>query len=493
MRKLANKLVLGLLFVLSNNLVFSQSTKPQPPNVLWIIAEDLSPDLGCYGNSVVNTPNLDALAQRGMRFTNVFTTAPVCSPSRTALATGMYQTSIGAYHMRYPDNLLPKLPEKIKTIAQLSQENGYLSTNIKDTPGFGKTDWMFQADVAQQFDAYHWKELAGQGKPFFAQLCTKMTHRPFAKAQPRQFSLDEMSIPPYYPDHPVSQADFADYYASIEQLDQEIGQIMDSLQAYGFDKNTIVIFFSDHGRPMTRGKNHLYDSGLKILMIISIPEGLDAPAEYQSGEVNDALISALDITATTLSVMSIPQPEYLQGRVFWGAEKDQAREMVLSTTNRIGSTDFRSRSGRSQQYRYTRNYHHDFSVNSSATAYRKAMHPIYHLLNILDEQGELTEAQKNLVTPMPTEELYDLNNDPFEIHNLASEAEYAPVLDIMRSALDQWITDTNDQGLGEDSPEIKQAFDEYRRSSHEKYAQKIEALHQEVEAQIKTNPVAHEE
>ena len=479
------RVVFFILLSFTTGSLYSQADKP---NILWIIAEDLSPDLGCYGNSIVNTPHLDALAQRGMRFTNVFATAPVCSPSRTALATGMYQTTIGAYHMRYPDALMPSLPPGVKTIAQLSQAQGYLSANIRDAPGSGKTDWMFQADLDQQFDAHHWKELALQDQPFFAQLSTGMTHRAFVKATPGQFALEDIPIPPYYPDHPVTRRDFADYYASIEQLDREVGQVLDSLQQYGFDQNTIIFFFSDHGRPMTRGKNYHYDSGLKIPLLVYIPKELTAPVGYQPGQVNEALLSTIDITASSLALMGIPKPEYLQGRIFWGEEKEAPREMVFSATNRIGETNFRSRSVRSERYRYTRNYHHDFSVNSSATAYRKAMHPIYHLLNLLDEQDQLTKAQKNLVEEMPYEELYDVQRDPFEVFNLAAKAEYVPVIDSMRSALDGWIETANDQGLGQDPPAIEEAFRAYEEASQARYTEKIEALHQWVKHEITQQP-----
>jgi len=482
------KFIFCFLLLCSTELIYGQVDQP---NILWIIAEDLSPDLGCYGNTLVETPNLDALARQGMRFTEAFATAPVCSPSRTALATGMYQTTIGAYHMRYPENMKPALPSGIKTIARLVQEAGYLSANIQDYPGKGKIDWMFQAEVDEQFDAYHWKEIASSEQPFFAQLSTAMTHRSFEPATPGQFPLDSIFIPPYYPDHPVTRRDFADYYASIERLDKEVGQVLDSLEKYGLDKNTIIFFFSDHGRPMTRGKNYHYDSGLMVPLIISVPEGVDLPTVYQPFEVSDELLSTLDITATTLALLGITPPDKMQGRVIFGSERDEPREVVFSATNRIGETNFRSRSLRTQRYRYSRHYHHDFSVNNSATAYRKANHPIYHLLNILHEQGQLTEAQQSLVNNIPYEELYDIRRDPFETKNLLENTDYQVVLDSLRGVVDQWIKDSNDQGLKTDSPAVEKAFATYGKESHAKYAEKIKALHQQVQQAVAENSDAH--
>jgi uncharacterized sulfatase len=482
------KIIFCFLLLCSTKLIYGQVAQP---NILWIIAEDLSPDLGSYGNTLVKTPNLDALAQQGMRFTKVFATAPVCSPSRTALAMGMYQTTIGAYHMCYPENLKPALPSGIKTIAQLSQEAGYLSANIQDYPGKSKTDWMFRADVDQQFDAYHWKSIVQSEQPFFAQLSTAMTHRSFEPATPGQFPLDSISVPPYYPDHPVTRRDFANYYASIERLDKEVGQVLDSLEKYGLDKNTIIFFFSDHGRPMTRGKNYHYDSGMMVPLIISVPEGVDIPTGYQPGKASDELLSTLDITATTLTLLGITPPNEMQGRVIFGIKRDEPREVVFSATNRVGETNFRSRSLRTQRYRYSRHYHRDFSVNSSATAYRKANHPIYHLLNILHEQGQLTEAQQNLVTTIPYEELYDVQRDPFETKNLVGSADYKVVLDSLRGVMDQWIEESKDQGLGEDSPAIETAFATYGKESQAKYAEKIEALHQQVQQAVAENSDIH--
>lgn len=480
--------VFCILLSFTTGLLYSQADKP---NVLWIIAEDLSPDLGCYGNTLVETPNLDALAQRGMRFTRTFATAPVCSPSRTALATGMQQTTIGAYHMRYPENLKPTLPDGVKTIAQLSQEAGYLSANIQDYPGKGKTDWMFRADVDQQFDAYHWKEIARNKQPFFAQLSTAMTHRSFEPATSGQFSLDSISVPPYYPDHPISRRDFADYYASIERLDREVGQVLDSLRKYDLDENTIIFFFSDHGRPMTRGKNYHYDSGLMVPLIVSVPEGVGLPTGYRAGDVSDELLSTLDITATTLSLLGVALPKEIQGRIIFGNKRDEPREVVFSASNRIGETNFRSRSLRTDRYRYSRHYHHDFSVNSSATAYRTANHPIYHLLNILHEQGQLTEAQQNLVTNMPYEELYDIQRDPFETKNLLKNADSELVLESLRGVMNQWIEESGDRGLESDSPAIEAAFATYGKESAARYSEKSEALHQQVQQTVAENSDIH--
>tara|TARA_R110002167_G_scaffold197766_8_gene400747 strand:+ start:799 stop:2202 length:1404 start_codon:yes stop_codon:yes gene_type:complete len=464
-----------------------QINKRKPMNIIWIVAEDLSPDLNCYGNGIVKTPNLDSLAVRGMRFNNAFTVGPVCAPSRTALITGMYHTSIGSLHMRYPNKLMPELPKGIKTIAQLSKNKGYTSANIQDYPATGKLDWMFVHDVKDNFNAFGWKELDKGKKPFFALLSLGLTHRPFVTPEKNQFDLDKIIIPPYYPDKIITRKEFASYYATIEKLDQQVGAVLDSLRKYNLEDNTMIIFTSDHGRPMTKGKYFHYDSGTKIPLIICAPENAAKIYGYKAGSVSNQLISSIDLAATSLSLLEIDKPDYMQGKIFLGRNKDAQREYVFSAINRISGTDFRSRSIRSHNYRYIRNYHHNFSVNSSSTYYRRSMHPIYHLLNILNERGELTEAQKALVDEMPYEELYEITSDPYETKNLAKSPNYLDVLDGMRYELDIWIDITSDLGLCEDNYEIKKTFADFQKKSSQDRSKKIDSLRLKVLSELDDN------
>lgn len=464
-----------------------QGEKERTMNVVWIIAEDLSQDLSCYGNKLVKTPNLDALAKDGMKFTNAFTVAPVCAPSRTALITGMYQTSLGSLHMRYPDRLIPELPEGVKTISQLCKDKGYTSANMKDYPATGKLDWMFKYNVEENFNAFHWNELAERNKPFFAIVSLGLTHRPFETPRKNQFDPSKIIIPPYYPDHLIARKEFASYYASIEKLDQQVGTVMDSLKKHGLDNNTIVVFMSDHGRPMTRGKYFHYDSGTKIPLIIWKPKNSIQIEGYTPGSVSNQLISTIDIGATSLSLLSIPKPANMQGEIFLGKQKEPAREYVVSAINRISGTDFRSRSIRSRNYRYIRNYHHNFSINSSSTFYRKSMHPIYHLLNIMNERDELNKVQKALVNDIPYEELYEISSDPYETTNLIESADYQDVLEKMRFRLDMWIEKTSDLGLCEDSYEIKKTFADFRKQSRTDRLKKIDSLRLNVLDEIENN------
>lgn len=460
----------------------SQEAQTPPPNILWIIAEDLSPDLGCYGHPLVYTPNIDALAAQGVRFTQVFTTAPVCSPSRTALATGMYQTAINAHHMRYPDELKHDLPSEVIPLNELMRRKGYQTANIKSYPGRGKTDWSFRSDLAK-YGIDQWDGLDVR-KPFFAVVNLGFTHRPFDRDSINPIDPSQVNIPPYYPDHPVTRQDWTAYLESVQLLDGQVGYVLEELAIRGLAKNTIVFFFSDHGRPMTRAKNYHYDTGNHIPLIISCPPKLDWHSYLPPGTVDDRLISSIDLTASTLAFASGQKPEWMQGRVLFGEQTEPGRQYVFCASDRIGGTFFKSRSVRSKEYKYIRNFNRDFSVNSSATAYRKQMHPIFHVLNIYSELGKLTPAQQALMDPMPEELLFDLAADPFETRNLATDPDYAELLEEMRKELTDWQERTTDHGMNPDSEELIQAFDTYRTQSASSRADKIQAVEQSIRSQI---------
>jgi uncharacterized sulfatase len=433
--------------------------KKSTPNIIWIVAEDLSPDLGCYGNTLVKTPETDALARSGMRFTNVFTTAPVCTPSRTALATGMYQTTINAHHQRYSEELKNPLPGSILPLNEIFRRGGYQTANIKDVPGTGKTDWSFKSEYAE-YDHSRWDDIEND-KPFFAVVNLRLTHRPFEHDTIHPVDPKKVELPPYYPNHLVARNDFANYLESVQLMDRQVSMVLDKIREMGWYENTIVIFFGDHGRPFPRAKTFLYDSGLKIPLIISCPENLKWNDYLPKGTVNSQMISSIDISATSLSIAGIPKPDYMQGRVIFGPDKEAPREYIYSAMDRMGEIHFRSRTVRSPRIRYIRNYNNGFSVNAASTANWKATSPIFHLLEILGERNQLDSVQKNLVLPLPYEELYNIQTDPFELVNLVADSAFNHELENMRKQLEVWQEESKDFGLLEDSPELVKYFNEY--------------------------------
>lgn len=447
------------------------------PNILWIVSEDMSQDQACYGNDLVKTPTLDKLAREGMRFSNMFTTAAVCSPSRTAIATGMYQTSIGAMHMRYSDEMMKSLPDGIKTIAHILEDHGY------QTLGVNKDDYMFRLD-RPSFQYQNIDELQ-KGKPFFAKVNSHYTHRIFKADTLNPIDPAKVTLPPYYPDVQPLLEDWALYLEDIQLLDNDVKNILDEFGNRGLLGNTIICFLSDHGRPMLRGKYWMYDSGIRIPFIVYVPEGMKLPQGFVPGTVSDRLLSSIDISATTLALTGVKKPDYMQGDVFLGEQTEPEREYVFSSMDRIGGVNFKTRAVRSKKYKYIKNFNNGWSILECSTEYRKARLPYYNTICILDNYNKLNEVQKTLVRPMPLDELYDLENDPFEVNNLVYNKEFQDVRKNYEIILMNWIREIDDKGFYPDSPEIQKYFIDYRTRDKERFRKERLESFLEIEKQLR--------
>ncbi len=425
------------------------------PNILWLIAEDFGQHLACYGTREVRSPNLDRLASEGVRYTRFFTTAPVCSTSRSAFITGMYQTSIDAHHHRSHRDDDYRLPAGVRIITDRLRDAGYFTANLKTLPedfgfkGTGKTDWNFKVD-GQPFDGDDWAELKGH-QPFYAQINFQETHRAFHA--PKIADPAKVEIPPYYPDHPTVREDWAQYLDAASELDRKIGLILGRLEKEGLADNTIIAFFGDNGQAHVRGKQFCYDTGLMVPLIIRWPAKANPPPDFKPGTVSDRLLLSIDLTATSLAIAGIDRPSNMQGRVFLGPKAEPPRDIVFGARDRCDETLFRLRTARDARYRYIRNFTPDrpFLLRND---YKIKQYPTWNLLKELDAQGKLTHpAQKLLVAPtMPAEALYDTVADPHETTNLATsdDPEYQAALKRLRKATEDWIADTKDCGADDD-------------------------------------------
>ena len=412
------------------------------PNILWLVAEDMGPALGCYGQKEVSTPNLDRLASEGIRYTRVYTTAPVCSASRSAFMTGMYQITIGAQNHRSHRDDGFALPEGVRPIPLWMRDAGYFTANLVSLPpefgfkGTGKTDWNF-TEPQKPFDSKSWDDLKSH-QPFFAQINFQETHRTYHA--PKHADPAKVEIPPYYPDHPITREDYAQYLDAATELDRKVGLILAQLEKDGLAGNTLVLFQSDHGESMVRGKQFCYEEGLHIPLIVRWPQQLKA------GQVSDRMVAAIDFAPTFLSVAGAPIPPKMEGRVFLGEKAAPPRDLVFGARDRCDETVFRFRTVRDERYRYIHNFTPERPF-LQPNAYKEKQYPVWTLLPKLNAEGKLTPAQAALCAPtMPPEELYDLQADPHEIKNLAHDPAHAETLKRLRAAVDQWIADTHDQG-----------------------------------------------
>ena len=463
-------LVLLVALLLSWQAGDLQAADTKRPNILWLIGEDLSPDLGCYGAKEVATPNLDRLAKEGMRFTRAFTTAPVCSASRSGFMTGMYQTTIGAHNHRSHRDDGYLLPEGVKVLPDWMRSGGYFTANIVKMPeeagfkGTGKTDWNFTY-TGKPFDTANWSDLKNK-QPFYAQINFSETHRE-GKAKgngpwnsPKHADPAKVELPPIYPDHPIARADWAGYLDAATALDIKIGKVLEQLEKDGLADNTMIIFIGDHGQAHVRGKQFCYDDGLRIPLIIRWPKGLPAPKNYQAGKVSDQIIEAIDLTPTSLALAGITKPAKMQGRVLLGDKAEPARDYAFGARDRCDETTFRFRTVRDARYRYIKNFMPERPF-LQANNYKETQYPTWNLIKELGKEGKLTEWQKNfyLSPTMPAEELYDMETDPWSMNNLvnSTKPEHQAALKKLQAALNQWITESDDQGRFPEPPEVARA------------------------------------
>lgn len=434
------------------------------PNILWLISEDTSPDLACYGHPLVKTPNLDKLAAEGARYTNAFAAGPVCSASRSGFMTGMYQTSIGAHHHRSHRDDGYVLRPPVAVITEFFRRAGYYTCNAAglNYKQKGKTDWNF-TPTTQAFDGTDWSQRQ-PGQPFFAQINFNHTHRDFKRDKKNPIDPSRVELPPYYPDHPIARRDWADYLESVQLLDTEIGVTLQWLEKEGMANNTIVMYFGDHGRCHVRGKQWLYEEGIRIPVIIRWP------GHIQPGTVVDDFISAIDFAPTFLQAVGIAPPQHLQGHNFFGPGKKK-QDYIFAARDRCDGTADRIRCVRSKRYKYIRNYYPDRPY-TQFNGYKKLQYPVLTLMQVLHKEGKLTPEQAQFMAPTrPKEELYDLQNDPHELHNLADDRKLRGVLREHSRRLDQWIKATGDQGEQPEDPKIV-AY--WQNNMTESYKQQME-------------------
>lgn len=441
-----------------------------PPNILWIMSEDMGPELGPYGTREVKSPVIDALAKDGMIFDRAFTTAPICSISRSALYTGMYQTTIGAHQHRTRKKDKRPLPENVALLTDQFREAGYFTALLtrvaKDEAANkwlnprAKTDWNFTYDGAP-YDSDDIADLKAN-QPFFAHVQFGETHRgrdwdDAINKIDHPADPDKVVIPPYYPDHPIVREDWADYLNAVMAFDLKTGLVLERLKEEGVADNTIVIVLSDHGRAMVRGKQWLYDSGLHIPLIIYIPEGLAVPEGFVRGTRSEQLVSGIDITATTLVLGGAYREGRIQGRPFFG-EAAHARDYVFAARDRADETSDYMRTVRNNQFRYIKNFHPERPY-TQFNAYKETEYSPYRLMFRLHNEGKLGLTPSLFFAERkPDEELFDVVADPHNVHNLAGDPAYASVLTDMRKRLVAWQEETGDLGRVPEDPAIAAAI-----------------------------------
>jgi len=441
------KIILGLAVLAST---FAVPTREGRPNIVWIIVDDMSPNFSCYGETAIETPHVDRMAREGTRFTRAFVTAPVCSPCRSALITGMYQTTIGAHHHRSGRGVEKiRLPQEVEPVPALFRKAGYY-TSIAAGPeakAKGKTDYNFEWDPAI-YDAADWSGRK-PGQPFFAQVQLhggKWRGNSISRELPEAVRkmlgtptpLEKVKLPPYYPDDDVLRTDWARYLDTCRYTDDEVGQVLERLDREKLADSTVVIFMTDHGISHARGKQFLYDEGIHVPLVIRGPG-------IEKGKVRDDLVEHIDLAALSLGLAGIEIPKGMQGRNGLAADY-RRRDAVFSARDRCDETVEHLRSVRTERFKYIRNFLPK-RPHMQPNGYKDSK-AIVRRLRELHESGKLTGLPEQLLfaPARAPEELYDLAADRHEVKNLADDPSHRKTLEELRARLDRWMEETGDRG-----------------------------------------------
>lgn len=447
---------------------------PERPNILWLVTEDMGAYIPSFGDSTIVTPNISRLAAEGIVYSNLYSTSGVCAPSRAAIATGMYPSSIGANHMRTNTDMdktglkayeaVP--PPEVRMVSELLRMNGYYCSNNY------KEDYQFKASKAawDESSAYaHWRNRA-KDQPFFSVFNFTETHEsglfePYGHRyiesryyhagdttytwKPDRMTEAEtpvhlpkdtkFSIPPYLPDNEIVRNDMWKLYNNIAEMDSQVGQVLKQLEEDGLLDNTIIFFYGDHGGPLPREKRLIYDSGLNTPLIVRFPNKAHAATK------EDQLISFVDFAPTLLSLLGIESPDYMQGQAFLGKNKSNTdRKYIYAAADRFDEVTDVIRAVRDERFKYIRNYRPEQGYYLPIS-YREKIPTMQELLR-LNAEGKLDENQKQWFrTEKPKEELFDCKEDPYELNNLANNPKYKDKLQELSAEMDRWLKDINDQ------------------------------------------------
>jgi len=467
------KLLLFITFIYSLNSY--SKTSDEKLNVIWISCEDMGPVLSSYGVKEISTPNIDKLAEEGIKYTNAYSTVGVCAPSRFSIITGMYPARLGAHNMRTGNFYTYKDPDKLtykqnkgvidKSGINIPEYEVVTPTNIKAFTEYlrnenyycinnNKCDYQFNSPFTA------WDEVSGnisykdrpKNTPFFYVKNLMVTHESriwLRKNEPITVNKDILKIPAYYPDIPEVRNDIAIKYSNIQEMDRQVGEIISDLEKNDLLDKTIIFFWSDHGGNLLRQKRAVGNSGLKVPLIIRFPNG------YRSGEVDNRIVSLMDLGPTTMSLLGIKPPSFLDGKAFLGKYKTKPRNYAFGSADRFDESTDMQRSVIDGRFVYIKNFMPELPL-IYRNKYREQVSMNKKIIQ-MDRDDELIGDSKYIfMKSKQDEELYDLKFDPYEVDNIANNPDYKDKLIELRNALNTWQYEIDDKGFTNESELINE-------------------------------------
>jgi N-sulfoglucosamine sulfohydrolase len=431
------------ILLLNSLSIFGVAAAEKPvskPNILWLVSEDNSACFGIYGDKVARTPHVDQLAKTGVIYDQAFANAPVSGPSRNTIITGMFANSLGNQQMRSRY----KAPSFVRLFPHYLREAGYYTTNCsKEDYNISSETHPWKAGWNESSDKATYKNRNGE-QPFFHVINFGITHESMLfdsiPDEELKFKPDEMEVYPYHPDTQNFRHDYAQYYHRISQLDAQIGKVIDELKKEGLFDNTIIFYFSDHGGVLPRGKRYLYESGVKVPLVVHVPDKFKYLIPEKTGTHSNRLVSFVDLAPTILNLAGIKIPDYMQGQAFLGENVPKSKTYVFGFRGRMDERQDLMHSARNSRYRYIRNYYPE-------RIYGQYLSYLWRSRALRDwekqhKSGNLNAVQSAYWQSKPYEELYDVVNDPHNINNLANDHRYGNELAKLRKATDNWIAET---------------------------------------------------
>ncbi len=450
-------------------------TSDEKLNVVWISCEDMGPVLSSYGVKEISTPNIDKLAEEGIKYTNAYSTVGVCAPSRFSIITGMYPARLGAHNMRTGNFYTYKDPDKLsykqnkgvvdKSGINVPEYEVVTPTNIKAFTEYlrnenyycinnNKCDYQFNSPFTA------WDEVSGnisykdrpESTPFFYVKNLMVTHESriwLRKNEPITVDKNILKIPAYYPDIPEVRNDIAIKYSNIQEMDRQVGEIISDLEKNDLLDKTIIFFWSDHGGNLLRQKRAVGNSGLKVPLIIRFPDG------YRSGEVDTRIVSLMDLGPTTMSILGIKPPSFLDGKAFLGKYKTKPRNYAFGSADRFDESTDMQRSVIDGRFVYIKNFMPELPL-IYRNKYREQVSMNKKIIQ-MDKDDELIGDSKYIfMKSKQDEELYDLKFDPYEVNNIANNPNYKDKLIELRNALNSWQYEIDDKGFINESELINE-------------------------------------